>query len=62
MKTFAEIQDGVVVNTSVWEQDPQLPNFVEITGIENVGSGWSFVDGQWVEPPLPPSQIPVTEV
>jgi hypothetical protein len=67
MKTFAEIQDGVIVNVSVWESEtPQGEQFVEITDIANVGIGWSFVDGKFIEPvpvSTPPSgDIPVTEV
>jgi hypothetical protein len=50
---FAEIKNGVIVNVSVWEQDPQLPDFVNITGIANVGIGWTYVDGQFVEPAPP---------
>jgi hypothetical protein len=50
---FAEIKDSVVVNTSVWNEDPQLPNFVNITDIPNVGIGWGYVDGQFIEPPQP---------
>jgi len=57
---FAEIKNGVIVNVSVWEQDPQLPDFVNITGIANVGIGWAYVDGQFVEPvqpePVQPSE------
>jgi hypothetical protein len=51
---FAEIKNGVIVNVSVWEQDPHLPNFVNITNIANVGIGWTYVDGQFVEP-VPPA-------
>jgi hypothetical protein len=62
MKTFAEIQDGLVVNTSVWETEaPQGEQFVEITNVPNVSIGWTYVDGQFVEPPYV-SEIPVTEV
>ena len=57
---FAEIKNGVIVNVSVWEQDPHLPNFVNITNIANVGIGWTYVDGQFVEPvqpePVQPSE------
>jgi len=52
MKTFAEIKSGVVVNTSVWgDESPQGAQFVEITGIPNVGIGWSYVGGEFIEPP-----------
>jgi hypothetical protein len=62
MKTFAEIKDGVVVNTSVWDSEiPQGEEFVDATGIENVGIGWTYVDGQFIEP-TPTNLIPVTEV
>jgi lipoprotein signal peptidase len=54
---FAEIKKGVIVNVSVWEQDPHLPNFVNITGIANVGIGWAYVDGQFVEPTPAPEPI-----
>ena len=50
---FAQIKDGVIVNVTVWDQDPQMADFVNITGIANVGIGWSYVDGQFVEPVLP---------
>ena len=68
MKTFAEIQDGAVVNVSVWDaESPQGEQFVEITGIPNVGIGWTYMNGEFIEPalptPTPPSgDIPVTEV
>jgi hypothetical protein len=67
MKTFAEIKDGVVVNVSVWgDEVPQGEQLVDITDIANVGIGWSFVDGEFIEP-VPVStptsgDIPVTEV
>jgi len=50
---FAQIKDGVIVNVTVWDQDPQLVDFVNITGLTNVGIGWSYVDGQFVEPVQP---------
>jgi len=54
MKTFAEIKDNTIVNVSVWESEtPQGEQFVNITGIPNVGIGWSYVDGQFVEPVRP---------
>ena len=66
MKTFAEIKDGVIVNVSVWESEtPQGEQFVEITGIPNVGIGWTYVDGEFTEPTPPVASggdIPVTEV
>jgi hypothetical protein len=68
MKTFAEIKDGVVVNMSVWEsKTPQGDQFVDATGIDNVGIGWAYVNGEFVEPMIivaTPSSgdIPVTEV
>jgi len=68
MKTFAEIKDGLVVNVSVWDVEaPQGEQFVEITGIPNVGIGWTYFDGQFVEPePTTPAgldtDIPVSEV
>jgi hypothetical protein len=67
MKTFAEIKDGLVVNMSVWEAEtPQGDQFVDATGIENVGIGWSYAEGQFIEPvPTAPvgldTDIPVTE-
>jgi hypothetical protein len=60
MKKFAEIKDGIIVNVSVWgDESPQGEQFVEITGIPNVGIGWAYVDGQFVEPvqPEPPETI-----
>ena len=63
MKTFAEIKDGVIVNTSVWDAEtPQGEQFVEITDIENVGIGWSYVNGQFVEPVQPEPEIPESEI
>jgi hypothetical protein len=70
MKTFAEIKDGLVVNTSVWEfETPQGEHFVDITDIPNVGIDWSYSNGEFIEPPEPtppltPSSgdIPVSEV
>lgn len=50
---FAQIKDGVIVNVTVWDQDPQLVDFVNITGLANVGIGWSYVDGQFIEPVQP---------
>jgi hypothetical protein len=62
MKTFAEIKDSVVVNMSVWESEtPQGEQFVDATGIDNVGIGWAYVDGQFIEPEQT-DVIPVTEV
>jgi hypothetical protein len=62
MKTFAEIKDSVVVNMSVWESEtPQGDHFVDATGIDNVGIGWAYVDGQFIEPEKT-NVIPVTEV
>lgn len=58
---FAEIKDEKIVNTSVWEQDPQLPNFVNITGIANVGIGWGYVDGQFIEPVQPEPETPTPQ-
>lgn len=58
MKTFAEIKDGVIVNISVWSSEiPQGEQFVEITGIENVGIEWACVNGQFIEPVQPESEI-----
>jgi len=59
MKTFAEIKDGVIVNVSLWgDESPQGEQFVEITNIPNVGIGWSYVGGEFIEPPQPePEQI-----
>lgn len=58
---FAQIKNGLIVNVSVWEQDPQLPNFVNITGITNVGIGWSYENGQFVEPAQPEEILEVPE-
>jgi len=58
MKKFAEIKDGIIVNVSVWgDESPQGEQFVEITGIPNVGIGWTYVDGQFVEPVQPEEPI-----
>jgi hypothetical protein len=54
MKKFAEIKDGLIVNVSVWgDETPQGEQFVNITGIPNVGIGWSYVNGEFIEPPQP---------
>jgi hypothetical protein len=54
MKTFAEIKDNVIVNTSIWDTEaPQGEQFVEITDIPNVGIGWSYVNGGFIEPVQP---------
>jgi len=51
MKTFAEIKDNKVINVSVWgKESPQGVQFVDITGIPNVGIGWSYINGQFIEP------------
>jgi hypothetical protein len=70
MNTFAEIENGEIVNVSVWVGEaPQGEQFVEITNIPNVGIGWSYANGEFIEPaeptlpPTPPiEEIPVTEV
>jgi hypothetical protein len=75
MKTFAEIQNGVIVNVSVWDlETPQSDEFVEITDIPNASIGWSYLNGEFIEPepvtpsPLEPAtlspskDIPVSEV
>jgi hypothetical protein len=67
MKTFAEIQEGVIVNVSAWENEmPKSDELVDITDIPNVGIGWLYTNGEFVEPepviPPPTGQIPVTEV
>ena len=67
MKTYAEIKDGLVVNTSVWENEtPQGEQFVDITNIANVVIGWAYVNGEFIDPtPTQQSstdEIPVTEV
>jgi hypothetical protein len=51
MKTYAEIQNNIVVNVSIWEDEPPNSNqLVDITDIENCGIGWLYVEGQLVEP------------
>jgi hypothetical protein len=69
MKTFAEIKDGVIVNTSVWETEtPQGAQFVDITEVPNAGVGWLYVNGEFIDPTPAPTtapssgDIPVTEV
>lgn len=65
MKTFAEIKDGVVVNTSVWDTEmPQGEQFVEITGIIDsigIGIGWAYVAGQFIDPVQPESETPTPQ-
>jgi hypothetical protein len=54
MNTFAEIENGEIVNVSVWVGEaPQGEQFVEITNIPNVGIGWSYVNGEFIEPAEP---------
>lgn len=65
MKTFAEIKDGAVVNTSVWDTEmPQGEQFVEITGsIDSIGIGigWAYINGQFIEPVRPEPETPESE-
>jgi lipoprotein signal peptidase len=59
---FAQVKRGVVVNVTVWDQDPQMTDFVNITGLANVGIGWSYADGQFIEPVQPePEPEPTQE-
>lgn len=61
MKKVAEIKDEVVVNVSAWVEVPDGAQYVDITGIPNVGIGWGYVSSQFVEPPPPPQPVqPVT--
>jgi hypothetical protein len=58
MKTFAEIKDGVIVNVSVWgDESPQGEQFFDITGIPNVGIGWSYANGEFIEPAQPEPEV-----
>lgn len=47
---------GVIENAFYWNQDPaDYPveagySIVRIDEIENCGIGWSYVDGQFIEP------------
>ena len=50
---FAEIQNNLVVNVCVWDENPLIENFVDITNVDNVGIGWSYVNGEFIEPPKP---------
>jgi hypothetical protein len=50
---------GLIENTFYWNQDPD--NYLVASGysivcidkVENCGIGWSYIDGQFVEPPQP---------
>jgi hypothetical protein len=53
---------GVIENAFYWQQDPALypvqPGYslVRIDNVENAGIGWSYVDGQLLEPVEPELQ------
>lgn len=52
--------DGLIVNAFYWNQDPAEFSFesfgfqgcsiVRIDEIENCGIGWSYIDGEFIEP------------
>ena len=62
-KRFALVResDGLVVNVCVWDGvSPwnDLPDGVDAVECpNNVGPGWSYIDGEWVAP-LPPDPPP----
>lgn len=60
MKKVAEIKNAVIVNVTVWLEVPDGEQYVDITDIPNVGIGWSYINGQFVEPPAPPAPVQPT--
>jgi len=48
--------EGLIENAFYWNQDPaDYPvaagySIVRIDNVENCGMGWSYVDGQFIEP------------
>jgi hypothetical protein len=53
MKQMAHIQDGLVVNVSVWDGESDWTpqgEVVEIPEGEIVGIGWSYLDGKFTAP------------
>jgi hypothetical protein len=52
---------GLIENAFYWNQDPaEYPvdsgySIVRIDEVENCGIGWSYIDGQFIEP-VPPEQ------
>lgn len=48
--------DGLIVNAFYWNQDPsEFPldkgfSMVRIDDVENCGIGWSYIDGEFIEP------------
>ena len=61
MREAMIIQDGVPVNVIVLADGPKGDELlsdtcVEITGMDpkpGLGNGWTYVDGQFVPPPVP---------
>jgi hypothetical protein len=57
------LETRIVENVTVLEagSEWQPPAGYETQPLgENVGIGWSFVDGEWIEPPEPESAIPAS--
>lgn len=51
MKKIAHIQDGKVVNISVWQHLPQLDNVVDVTDTPGVSIGWLYNAQDGFSPP-----------
>lgn len=51
--------DGLIENAFYWNQDPaEYPvedgySIVRIDNVENCGIGWSYINGQLIEPVMP---------
>ena len=52
LKIYAHINDGKIVNVSIWDGEaPYSPDeeLVEIPDGSNAGIGWDYNDGQFVD-------------
>jgi hypothetical protein len=64
VKRFAlvRISDGAVVNVCVWDGVTpwnDLPAGVDAAECpDEVGPGWSYIDGKWIAPEPPPELPP----
>jgi hypothetical protein len=59
MSTYAVVVDDIVSNVIIWDGETplELELLVELTEDLGVGIGWSYIDGQFVEPII----IPILE-
>lgn len=66
-KRFALVResDGLVVNVCIWDGVTpwnDLPHDIEVIECpDEVGPGWSRVDGEWIAPEPPPTEPPSEE-